>query len=169
MNQTMETFQLFRKILCVCPCCQQIHRLSDLRLKYAGKTEKTWLDEYDSKIIKLEEKEAEFEEKEQGMRDKAAERGRKKVDEIINSSIDSDLSRFRYNPYDIKAIFHPVDFVVFSGLNNAEEVDDVTFLCKNQKQNDLIKIQKDVEKAINLAKYDWKIARVGTGGKIEYE
>jgi hypothetical protein len=43
-----EEFQLFRKILCVCPCCGELVRLSDLRLKTKGEVEKTWLDDYEA-------------------------------------------------------------------------------------------------------------------------
>jgi len=33
----MNVFQSFRTILCVCPCCRDIVRLSDLRIEFMGK------------------------------------------------------------------------------------------------------------------------------------
>lgn len=169
MNPLVETFQNFRRILCICPCCQQMRHLSDLHLKYKGKAPKTWLDTYESNARALDEKEAKFDEKEKEIRDKATERGRKKVDQILTASLESSLAQFKYNPYDIKAILHPVDFIVFDGLNSKEKVDDVTFLCKTLSESDLIKTQKEVENVVKAQKYDWKVARVEAGGTIEYE
>ena len=66
MNGLLEQLQEFRKILCICPCCGEIVRVSDLHLKLKGTTIMTWLDEYQKKeqdILKQEEKFDEIEEK----------------------------------------------------------------------------------------------------------
>ena len=57
MGNLFEGFQEFRKILCVCPCCGELVRVSDLRLKATGSTSKTWLDDYDKKSLEMEKKE----------------------------------------------------------------------------------------------------------------
>jgi len=54
--QLLPIFQSFRTILCVCPYCGRIHRLSDPRLKYKRVTPKTWLDEYEVKLRRLEKR-----------------------------------------------------------------------------------------------------------------
>ena len=43
-------FLEFRKILCICPCCNNLTRVSDLRLKAKGKVAKTWLDDFEDKL-----------------------------------------------------------------------------------------------------------------------
>lgn len=77
MNELLQTFQSFRRILCICPCCGELMRLSDLHLRYTGKVPKTWLDEYEQKLLTLQKREDRFDEKEREIRNKSVERGRK--------------------------------------------------------------------------------------------
>ena len=162
-------FQSLRTILCVCPHCNDILRLSDLHLSYKGKAPRTWLDAYDKETITLEEKEEEFDEKEDGLREVARERGRVKVPKLVRKSMNTEFAKLGYDPYDIKALLHPVDFVVFDGMNDKEEIDNVVFLSTLTKNNDLAKLRKSVKSTIAKRNYDWQVARVNINGKIEYD
>ena len=164
----LESFQSFRTILCVCPCCNQIHRLSDLRLQYSGKAPSTWLDDLDEKSLALDEKEAKFSEKEANLRAQAAERGRKKVDVILRKCMAKELACLKFNPYDIKTIMHPVDYVVFDGLNDGE-MNKIVFLSKSSVSPPLLALRSQIRKSIESKSYDWKVARVDITGKISYE
>ena len=169
MNDLLDVFQSFRRILCVCPCCGKMMRLSDLHLKYSGKAPKTWLDKHESKLLTLEKKEELFEEKESEMRNKSIERGRKQVPRLINKCLSPQFRKLKYDPYDIKAIMHPVDFIVFDGLNKKEKVKNVTFLSmktSNQEQNMIV---ESIRKTVNKKKYDWKVARITIDGKVDFE
>jgi predicted Holliday junction resolvase-like endonuclease len=168
VNSIVNIFQSFRTILCVCPCCGDILRLADLTLKYKGKTSKTWLDTYDTKARSVDEKVQEFEEKEKEIRDKATERGRSQVPIIIRKSMSSEFTSFRYNPYDIKALLHPVDFVVFNGMTEKDTVDDIVFLSKKHDDPTLQKLRQSIASTIDNGKYSWQVARVDIDGKIEY-
>ena len=53
MTEFFKEFQEFRKILCICPCCNDIVRVSDLHLKTKGKVSKTWLDKYAPESVKF--------------------------------------------------------------------------------------------------------------------
>jgi len=169
MSQLLSTFQNFRTVLCVCPCCGELYHLSDFHLKYKGKSPKTWLDTYESKLRALEKKEDKFVEKEKELREKARERGRKKVNKLLKESLGGGLSEFKYNPYDIKTLLHPVDFIVFDGLEDKESIKDISFLCNSRSVKRLKAIQKGVEKVVDNKRYGWQIARVAVGGEIEYE
>jgi predicted Holliday junction resolvase-like endonuclease len=162
-------FQSFRGILCICPCCGDILRLSDLRLTYKGKPFKTWLDTHDSKIMSLEKKIEKFDEKEQEIRDKATERGRKKVEKHICKLMCNEIAKLKYNPYDIKAIWHPVDYVVFNGMNNKDKVQDITFLSKKTNDTNLNRIRNTVKECVEKKKYEWMIARISVDGKMKLE
>ena len=164
----LESFQSFRTILCVCPCCSQIHRLSDLRLQYTGKAPSTWLDRLDQKSQELDQKEDRFSEKEAKLRNEAAERGRKKVGQILNRCMAKDLACLKFNPYDIKLIMHPIDYVVFDGLNDGE-MERIVFLSKSSVSPPLLALRNQIRKSIENKSYDWKVARVGITGKISYE
>ena len=57
----VDSFQDLRTILCVCPCCGELVRASELHLSSHGKAPKTWLDDYDAVLSRLEKREEEFE------------------------------------------------------------------------------------------------------------
>lgn len=145
-----------------------MQRLSDLRLKYGGKAEKTWLDLYESKVRTMEKKETAFEEQEAQLREQAKERGRKQVPNILKNLIHTEFTTLPYNPYDIKALLHPVDFVVFDGMNDNEKVNEIAFLSRKSQNGHLTEIRSSIKTAINKGSYDWQVARVDTDGNVTY-
>jgi predicted Holliday junction resolvase-like endonuclease len=167
MNEILSTFQAFRRVLCLCPHCKALARLSDLQLKYRGVAPKTWLDTFETKLTSAEEKEALFDEREKNLRDQAAERGRRKVPIMIRQSMDSQFAKLKYNPYDIKALLHPVDFVVFDGLEGKKDLQKIVFLSKKVENEQLNGLRNSIEKIVDEKKYNWQTARVSIDGKIE--
>jgi predicted Holliday junction resolvase-like endonuclease len=143
--------------------------LSDLRLKYKGKAPSTWLDIHDLKSRQLQTREEKFDEKESKIRDAAHERARKKVPQLICRCIDKDIARFGYNPYDIKLLSHPVDFVVFDGLSSGQKIKDIAFLSRGVEDPNLNQIRNSLTAAIDNAKYDWRVARVSIEGNVEID
>jgi predicted Holliday junction resolvase-like endonuclease len=168
MKELLDVFQSFRKILCVCPCCGEIVRISDLHLKYSGKATKTWLDKYELQLLSLQEKEHLFEEKEAELHEKAIERGRSKVPLMVKNCLCSEFKKLEYDPYDIKAVMDPVDFVVFDGLNARQKVQSVTFLSRKPNSS-MRRVTDSIRKTIDQGKYDWKVARITTKGIVNFE
>ena len=168
MKDFIDAFQSLRKILCVCPCCGEILRVSDLHLQYKGKVAKTWLDNYELDLVSLAEKEQKFEEKEDELREKAIERGRAKVPQLIKNCLCTDFKALSYDPYDMKAIMDPVDFVVFDGLNEGKAVKNVTFLTRTPSAI-MRPVIESLKTAVDNGSYDWKVARISTAGKVEFE
>ena len=164
----LEMFQQFKTILCICPKCNGLSRLSDLQLRSKEKAPKTWLDDYDFTIQKLQEQESEFEEKEGEIREKAAKRGRAQVPEIVRRSMDAQFAKLSYDPYDIKPLLHPVEFVVFDGMNKGE-INNITLLSRISTNPNLQNLQKAVAKAVDGKLYDWKVVRVSLDGEVEFE
>jgi predicted Holliday junction resolvase-like endonuclease len=140
--------------------------MSDLHLKYFGKSPKTWLDEYELQLLALEEKEQVFRVKEAELREKAIERGRSKVPLMVKNCLCLEFKALEYDPYDIKAIMDPVDFVVFDGLNQGKQVQSVTFLAKPTTAQMRV-ITDSIKTAVSKGSYDWKVARITTTGKVE--
>ena len=106
-------FQKARTILCLCPCCGELVRLSELSLRYEGVTPETWLDKYERSLSRFEKKEDRFEEMEGEIRRKSREKGRKKARKRVSEIIDSALPGCKYHPQDIKAVLNPIDYIVF--------------------------------------------------------
>jgi predicted Holliday junction resolvase-like endonuclease len=142
--------------------------MSDLHLKYSGKSPKTWLDKYELQLLALDKKEQAFEAKEAELREKAIERGRNKVPVMVKNCLCPEFKKLEYDPYDIKAIMDPVDFVVFDGLNQGKQVQSVTFLAKptNAQTHSVI---DSIKTAVSKGSYDWKVARITTDGKVDFE
>lgn len=164
----LDTFQQFKTILCLCPKCNALSRLSDLQLRSKEKAPRTWLDDYEMTSQKLQKQENEFEEKEGEIRERATERGRAQVPEIIRKSMDNQFAKLSYDPYDIKALLHPVEFVVFDGMNKGE-LDNITLLSRLSTNSNLQNLQNAVTKAVDEKLYDWKVVRVSLDGDVEFE
>ncbi|OGJ15720.1 hypothetical protein A3K73_04025 [Candidatus Pacearchaeota archaeon RBG_13_36_9] len=170
MSQLFAEFQEFRKILCICPCCGEIVRVSDLKLKVKGPALRTWLDDYQKKSLFLDKKEERFEEKEVEIRKLAVEKGRTSAEKACNQLICSGLKALKLNPFDIKPILSPVDFVAFKGMNKEDSISEVLFLTRETKCcNELSMLRQQVKKAVIQMKYDWQVARIDEKGKIEME
>jgi predicted Holliday junction resolvase-like endonuclease len=170
MSNLFEEFQEFRKILCICPCCGDLVRVSDLKLKVKGPAYQTWLDEYEKKSLFLDKKEEKFDEVEDKIRALSVEKGRKAAEKACNELICRGLRELKLDPFDIKPILTPVDFVAFKGMNKEEDINEILFLtrevgcCKEINQ-----LRQQVKKAILQEKYDWQVARIDDKGKIELE
>lgn len=167
MNLT--EFQEFRKILCVCPCCGDILRVSDLRLFSRAKPVNTWLDEYEKKDRLIDKQVERFEDMEEELRAAAIERGRKAASKVFKAAISPAFNALKYDPFDILPIFNPVDFVVFKGMNSKDKVSDVVFLSKAVRNPLLNNLRKQVNKAVEKREYEWKVARIDEKGRIEFE
>ena len=168
MSSLLNVFQSFRQVLCVCPCCGEMLRLSDLHMKYSGKAPKTWLDTYDSKLLSLEKQEEKFSEKEREIRNKSIARGRKKVPALVNKCLCPEFKKLEYNPYDFKAIMHPVEFIVFNGLEN-RDLQDITFLTRKTLDLEQNRIINSIGKTIDNGNYEWKISRITMDGEVKFE
>jgi len=170
MNEIFEEFQEFRKILCVCPCCGDLVRVSDLKLKVKGPSAPTWLDEYETMRRVIGEKIGRFEEKKHALKEKATEKGRKEAEKAINKAIPAVLKSLKLDPFDVKPILNPVDFVVFKGMTKKEnEIDDILMLSKQVTNPQLNKIREQVKKAILSNMYEWQVARITEEGNITFE
>jgi len=172
MPGIIETFQIFSGILVICPCCRELLRISDLNLRYTGKFERTIVDnlrqmerEQRNKQESFDRKEERFDAREDKLREEAAQRGRRSVKTLIRK-IDPSMSRLQYNPQDIKVISHPVDLIVFDGLNNRERVKNIVFIARSKAGN-IKSLRRSVEKAIVKGNYVWQTVRVGLDGSLQ--
>lgn len=152
----------------MCPHCNNLSRLSDLRLHAKEKIVKTWLDDFESDVKQLQQLEEKFDEEEKEIREKAAERGRAQVPKIVRKSMVKEFAKLKYDPYDIKAILHPIEFVVFDGMNN-DSMNNVVLLAKRSSNPYLQDLQKKIANVVEKKQYDWKVIRVSTDGAVDIE
>ena len=155
-----------QSILCSCPKCFAISRLRQLIIISEGKKSRTWLDDYEDNIQKFRDKKAAFEEQESTIRDVAVQRGREQVQNMVISSLSDKVVSSKYDPYDIKPINHPIDYIIYDGMNK-KSISNVIFL--HQKNQQLAELHKSIHSTVEEKKYDWKVARISQEGKLEIE
>ena len=163
-----EEYQTFRKILAVCPC-GNLHRVSDLQLKSKAEIkEEIWLDKFDLEVNKLLLKEKAFEEQKEKLRRAEIEKGRKQAEKAFYKAVCPSLRMLKLNPFDIKPILHPIDFIAFNGMTNEDSISDIRLLTREQCAI-LDPIRKQIKKAVEAKKYDWQVARIDDSGNISME
>jgi len=169
MNELFEEFQLFRKILCVCPCCGDLVRVSDLRLKVKVPAIRTWLDGYKEKERKLAKKEEAFEKEEEKLRELAHEKGRKSAEKVFQRAICPSLRALKLDPFDVKPILHPIDFVLFKGMTKEITISDRILLTRQHNCPSIDPIREQIKTAVSTNRYDWQVARIDEKGNIVFE
>lgn len=169
MTEFIQQFQEFRKILCVCSCCGNLSKVSDLHLKYKGKVARTWLDYYEKDSTLLNSKVELFEEKAGKLREKAVEKGRKEAQKVFNQAITPAFKTLKLDPFDVKPILNPIDFVVFKGMNQSGTISDIVFLSKQTVHKTINTLREQVKVAILKKKYEWQVARINERGNISFE
>ena len=166
IDNVLSIFTNFKNILCVCPKCSNISRLSQLYLYSAEKTARTWLDDYEDRVRSFREMESEHDSKANEIREQAVQRGREQVPKLVSASLSESITKLNYDPYDIKPINHPIDYVVYDGMNN-DSIDNVVFL--HEKNMHLTKLHQSIENTVKNKEYDWKVARISKEGTLEIE
>jgi len=169
MNSLFEEFSELRKILCICPCCGDIVRVSDLHLKVKGPVAKTWLDTHEAKVIAFNKEEEKFEEKEKKIRDLAVEKGRNEAKKIVNNVVLPIFRKLKLNPFDVKPILNPIDFLVFDGMTDEDKIKNIIFLSKISKIESLNQIRKQIKKIIVDKNYIWQVGRIDDLGSLSFE
>lgn len=164
-----DEFQEFRKILCVCPKCGKIVRISDLKLKSKIETPDTWLDDYERRDLVLSRKEIEFNVEFEKLKKAAIAKARRQSEVLYNKAIKQDFRKMNLDPVDVHPILNPVDFVVFQDMNKKEEITDLVFLSRNLENPTITALRTQVQKSITENRYEWVVARIDKDGKIDFE
>ena len=168
MAEHFKEFREFRKILCVCPCCGDLVRVSELKLRAKGPAPTTWLDEYEGKIRTVERKEERFDEKKKEMRAEATEKGRIEAMKIVKKVLSKEIRALRLDPLDVKPILNPIDFVVFKGMTQNLKVTNIMMLSEKTMNKTLNKHREQIKNAIDEKQYEWKLARIDEDGNVEF-
>ena len=168
-----EIFQFYnalREIFVFCPACEQPHRLSDCKMFQKTKPDADWKEKLDRDLALLERAETVLLEQIQEAKEASRHLGRKAADRAIRK-IDPIFAPLKLNCNDSKVIFHPVDFIVFNGMNDRNhcEVTEIVLLDKAKKSAEALAVQKSIEKVVQRGNYEWMTLRVEENGQIKAE
>ncbi len=167
-KEIINFYSALRQIFGVCNSCEEIFRLSDCKLYQKSKYDADWKESIDKEIFLLDQLEEKLLEKIEQAKIIARESGRTEADKQIEK-IDKIFSPNNLNPNDAKVIFHPVDFLVFNGMNNNvgdSTIKNLVILDKDEKSKENSKIQKSIQKVVESGSYEWLTLRVEENGKI---
>ena len=157
--EELSSFTNNQMILCICPKCRNISRFSDLRIISTKKTPQTWLDGFEKKLTDFQAKEDDFLSKEDAIRKEAAEKARKQLPILIKKSLSDQIASLKFNPYDIKPILYPIDYVIYDGMEKGA-IDNVIFLHNKNKNAKMNELHKSIHTTVENEEYDWKVARI---------
>ena len=166
--EELSSFTNNQMILCICPKCRNISRFSDLRIISTKKTPQTWLDGFEKKLTDFQAKEEDFSSKEAAIRKEAAEKARKQLPILIKKSLSDQIASLKFNPYDIKPILYPIDYVIYDGMEKGA-IDNVIFLHNKNKNSKMRELHKSIHTTVENEEYDWKVARISREGNLEIE
>jgi len=155
-------FKAQRNIFGTCPSCGEIFRLSDIKISYQRRFPTDWHDKLLAKDERISDKEDELEEKLAEIREKATEHARKVLLPQLLRKVDPIFTKLGYFPQDVKAIFDPIDFVVFDGMNRTEKVKRIVFMDHETEDTGQRAIQKSIERTIGEERYGWETIRISS-------
>src|SRR2546422_6483974 len=122
----------------------------------------------DAKDARLDRVDGRIDEIEETLREKARAAGRRLAQRVIRR-IDPVFAPRGLNADDAKVLFHPVDYVVFSGMKNSGTIRQILFLDRETKAPGRRSLQRSIEKVVETEKYEWLTIRVQEDGMIKDE
>jgi predicted Holliday junction resolvase-like endonuclease len=151
-----------RHIFSVCPECGSVHRLSELKLSRRGKYVADWMDKVERQRDALEQRRGTLEERAADLQRIAKERAERKILPQLLWRAAPMFYKLKIDPRDVRTIIHPLDFVVFRGMNSRDGVREVSLV--NLGSQDAI--TSSIENAIGAHEFGWRTIRVGEDGTI---
>lgn len=167
-SDIVRFFAVQRSVFGLCPCCGELFRLSDSRVFLKTRPKKDWMDTLRARDARLHEVEEQIDDAEEALREKARIVGRR-LARLAVRRIDPVFAPRRLNADDAKVLFHPVDYVVFRGMKEQGTIKEIILLDGETRAPDRIRLQKSIEKVIEIGNYEWLTVRVQEDGAIVEE
>ena len=167
-NDMLKFFDLQRQIFGVCPRSHELFRLSDCKIFLKKRPVQNWMDKIEREDERLTAADERLDGKEEEMREKAREKGRRLAQRAVRK-IDPIFSPRKLNPDDAKVVFHPIDYIVFDGMKRGGGIRKLVLLDREGQSTDHIKLQRSIEKVIEHDNYEWLTLRVDEDGSIKEE
>jgi len=163
-SDILRFFGLQRQIFGICPHSGMFFRLSDCRIFRRARSTPDWLDELTRLRGGLDQAELALDDREEEIRERARKKGRRQASAHIRR-IDVVFGPRRLNPDDARVLFHPVDYIVFKGLNKGQ-VKSVLLLDRTRSSDSNL-IHKSIQTTVEKGRYEWKTVRVMPDGAVE--
>jgi len=168
-SNIINFFEVERQIFGICPKCGGFFRLSECKIFLKGEKVKDWLDELGKQQLRIDRQREKIEEKRREIKEEASRRGRKQAQQAM-VTIDRIFTPKGLNPDDAKVIFHPIDYVVFNGMNKEpNKISNIVLFDRERKETNAKRLQRSIQKTIESANYEWQTVVIDEEGSIEYK
>ncbi len=164
-GSALSLFTLQEQVFGVCPCCGEAFRLSDCTLFSGAAPKRSWLDRIESDTDALDALEEEINLHLESLRQAARRKGRRRAQTLIKK-VDRVFAPKRLHADDAKPICHPVDYVVFDGLNARDEMERIVFLDREPDNLGRAKMQSSIRRAIEKGNVRWRELHVSDAAVV---
>lgn len=153
-----------KRIYVICPCCGEPFRLSETTLYTKAAPPKTVFEQIEDARLRLEKRIEKFDEKEQEIRDEARRLGQLEARRRLRQIAPFFVAR-RIDPHDVKLLFHPVEYVVFRGMQT-DRCASVDFIDHPATSRERERIQRSLDGAIKGGNLEWQTFRIDDDGRV---
>jgi predicted Holliday junction resolvase-like endonuclease len=157
-------FNELKRIYGICPCCGEPFRLSEADLFTRVVPPKTVFEKTDDAYSRLDRQFERFEENEEEIREAARHLGQLEARRRLREIAPFWTAR-RIDPQDVKLLFHPVEYVVFRGMQN-DRCASVDFVDRPPANRDRERIHRSLDGAIEAGNLEWQTFRIGDDGRV---
>ena len=160
----VEVFNELKRIYVICPCCGEPFRLSETTLYTKSAPPKTVFEQIEDARLRLVRRIEKFDEKEDAIREEARRLGQLEARRRLRVIAPFFVAR-RIDPQDVKLLFHPVEYVVFRGMqrDRCASVDFIDHPARNRERE---RIQRSLDGAIKAGNLEWQTFRIDDGGRV---
>lgn len=163
MQEQIQFFNNLRQTFCHCPNCDETYRLSNSVLFEDKRPNLDWLDKIEREIEKLESQEKAMKVKIAKAKNDATLQGRIEADEHI-AQFDTLFAPLGLSPNDAKVHFHPIDYIVFNGMNSLDgKIKNIVLLDRKENSGSL---QESLAKCIHDERYDFLTIKIKNDGMV---
>lgn len=163
MQEQIQFFNNLRQTFCHCGKCGETYRLSDSVLFEDKRPNLDWFDKIDREIAKVELQEKLMRDKIAKAKLEATIEGRVQADAHIEQ-FDTLFKPLGLSPNDAKVHFHPVDYIVFNGMNSiVPKIKNIVLLDRKENRGEL---QDSIRECIHDERYGFLTIKIKNDGTV---
>jgi predicted Holliday junction resolvase-like endonuclease len=176
VNALLQTICGLQEVLAICPCCGKLFRLIDAKFLFPEISPKSC--DY-LELVALEKAlgnqnetlsaaEQDFLDKIKEQHERLVRRGRRRAKSKLKK-IDPTFSGKNIDPQDVSVIFHPVEYIIFHGLNSSAGAEGLEFLSREPESAHEEVMAKSIEATISKGDVHFETLYMKDDGSFEIE
>lgn len=160
IDAMMAFFETGQEIYGVCPCCEEIFRVSEMQIFYGKKPPRDWLERLREKGSQLDEERKQFEQDRNKIVSDAIKRSLVVHIGKTLEHIAPIIPQLGHHPRDVRGIFDPVDYVAFNGMFEKKSIDSISFIEIKTGKSRLTPIERKIRDAVKDQRVEWKMYNI---------